>query len=807
MDRPAAFRAAMKALPSPGRGPRPRIFRGAGSDAPQPAPQTGPGSGDSPAVTRIDLVGPGPGAELIAHLDAVLDGLTDPPGPLGPEPLRPFDAERLLRLFDAMAGSRWLDVAARRMRALGVGHYAVGSAGHEMNAAVALALRHTDPALVHYRSGAFYLARSAQQRRTNTLSSGVGRGILDIALGLVASSSEPIAGGRHKVFGHPGLAVVPQTSAHAGHLPRAVGIAWSLGRQERLPERLRVDLTWPDDALTVVSFGDGAANHSTAAGAVNAVCWTAYRKVPLPLLMVCEDDATGPSTRTPPGWVAAQFSKRPGLHYVHDDGTDPLVSLRVADEAARHARENQVPVLLHLGCVRLDGPTAPTVPTSPATPTVRVTPADLGRDPLAATMRALVTAGVLDAGAVRQRWVSIRDEVSACVEEALRAPLLEDASQVVAPLAPRRPDDVGRRAFGAPSDAERTRVFGRQLPETEGGLTLAQSLNRTLLDAGALRPALLVLGEDVARSGGAHGVTQGLQRRLGTSRVVDTLPDEQTVLGMALGAGVSGLLPVPEIQHLAFLSTTGDQLRGEAASLQFFSQGAYRNPLVLRVPGLAYHVGPEGHLRDDNAIGVLRDVPGLVIACPAHPSDAPALVRTCLAAAETDGTVSVLLEPVALYHEQDMIVPGDGAWLAPYAPPPLWELQHIPIGRAATWGNGKDLTIATFGNGLRLSLRVAARLVRDGIGVRVVDLRWLSPLPVTDVVREAKATGRVLVVDETRRSGSISEALVTGLLESGFTGRLARLAADDTYLPLGAAVAHVLVSEEDIEEAARALTS
>jgi 2-oxoisovalerate dehydrogenase E1 component len=753
-------------------------------------------------VRPIALTGSGPGQELIGHLEAVLAGL-DQRRPLASS--RPdIDelGEHLLRLFDAQAGSRWLDVAARRMRAQGVGHYTIGSAGHEVNAAVALALRVDDPALLHYRSGAFYLARSAQPRRTGALASGVGRGLLDVALGLTASAGEPIAGGRHKVFGHPELAVIPQTSTIASHLPRALGIAWSLGRQQRLPERLRAPLRWPDDAVVVASFGDASANHSTAAGAINAACWTAYQQVPLPLLLVCEDNGLGISTRTPRGWVAAAFEHRQGLEYRYDDGTDPAASLHIAAEAAATAREQALPVLLHLRCVRIGGHAGSDIESS-YRPGGEIS-ADLDRDPLAATVATLVDRGVLSAAEVGSRWLSIRDEVAACVEEAMRCPGLSDVEQVMAPLAPRRPAEVSRRVADVAPERERVRVFGR-LPETEAPLTLAQAINRTLQDAGAHTPGLLVLGQDVARKGGVYGVTRGLQRKLGASRVIDTLLDEQTVLGMALGAGISGLLPVPEIQYLAYLHNAEDQLRGEASSLQFFSQGAYRNPVVIRVPGLAYQKGFSGHFHNDNSIAVLRDIPGLVVACPAHPSDAPAILRTCLAAAQADGTVSVVIEPIALYHERDMLAPGDGAWLASYAPPAVWEMAHVPIGRAATWGAGTDLTIATFGNGLRMSMRVADRLAAAGVGVRVVDLRWLAPLPVQDVLREARATGRCLIVDETRRTGGVAEGLVTELMEAGFQGRLGRIAADDSFVPLGQAAELVLISEADIEDAARTL--
>ncbi|HYY10125.1 MAG TPA: thiamine pyrophosphate-dependent enzyme, partial [Kineosporiaceae bacterium] len=500
-------------------------------------------------VAGVRLDGRGPGEELVAHLQPVLAHLA--PAHAGspeeveavpPAPLAADGAAELLALFDAQAASRWLDVAARRMRAADQGFYTIGSAGHEANAAVGLVTRPTDPALLHYRSGGFYLARSTRAGRPPL------HGVLDVALGLAAASDEPIAGGRHKVFGHPDLAVIPQTSTIASHLPRAVGIGWTLGRQARVPTRLRLPLRWPDDALVVASFGDASANHSTATGAVNAACWSARQGLGMPLLLVCEDNGIGISVPTPPGWVAAMYAGRSGLEYRHDDGRDPVATLEAAREAADFAREHRIPVLLHLSCVRIGGHAGSDVESGYRT--ASDVAADLARDPIATTMCALVARGVLTATEVGARWVAARDLVAAAVQDAVRHPTLRTAEEVTAPLAPRTPAAVARRASAAAADDERRRVHGAQLPEDEGPLTLAQSINRTLADAAAAEPGLVVLGEDVGRKGGVYGVTRGLQRRLGASRVVDTLLDEQTVLGLALGAGVSGLLPVPEIQYL-----------------------------------------------------------------------------------------------------------------------------------------------------------------------------------------------------------------------------------------------------------------
>jgi 2-oxoisovalerate dehydrogenase E1 component len=375
----------------------------------------------------------------------------------------------------------------------------------------------------------------------------------------------------------------------------------------------------------------------------------------------------------------------------------------------------------------------------------------------------------------------------------------------MAPIARSTPPEVARLAGEAATVERRSRLFGDRLPEQEAPLTLAQSINRALLDVLAAQPSALVFGEDVAVKGGVYGVTRGLMRKAGSARVFDTLLDEQTILGLALGAGVSGLLPIPEIQYLAYLHNAEDQVRGEAATLQFFSNGQYRNPMVVRIAGYGYQKGFGGHFHNDDAIGVLRDIPGLVIASPGRPDDAAAMLRTCAAAAQVDGAVCAFLEPIALYHTRDLHEEGDDGWTARYAAPEDWADVHVPLGRARTHGDGADLTVVTWANGLYMTLRVAARLEAEGIGCRVVDLRWLAPLPLDDVLREAEATGRVLVVDETRRSGGVSEGVLAGLVDAGFDGPMARVTSADSFIPLGDAALHVLVSEADIENAARML--
>ncbi|MGH3357911.1 MAG: transketolase C-terminal domain-containing protein, partial [Nocardioidaceae bacterium] len=230
----------------------------------------------------------------------------------------------------------------------------------------------------------------------------------------------------------------------------------------------------------------------------------------------------------------------------------------------------------------------------------------------------------------------------------------------------------------------------------------------------------------------------------------------------------------------------------------------YRNPMVVRVAGYGYQKGFGGHFHNDNSVAAIRDIPGVVIASPARPDDAAAMLHTCAAAAKEAGVVCVFLEPIALYHTRNLHDAGDGAWLAAY-PDFSDPSAHVPIGAARTHGEGTDLTMITFGNGLPMSLRAVRSLHALGVSAQVLDLRWLAPLPRADVLAAARATGRVLVVDETRRSGGVSEAVVTALVDDGFDGPIARVASEDSFIPLGDAAHHVLLDQRAIIDAAVAL--
>ncbi|HEX5694532.1 MAG TPA: transketolase C-terminal domain-containing protein, partial [Arenimonas sp.] len=380
-----------------------------------------------------------------------------------------------------------------------------------------------------------------------------------------------------------------------------------------------------------------------------------------------------------------------------------------------------------------------------------------------------------------------------------------DLAEVMRPLAPYTPDKVAAEAARSDYAERRLAVFGSEakLPENQPPKHLAIQINQALHDLFCKYPEALLFGEDVAQKGGVYTVTKGLQKAFGSRRVFNTLLDETMILGMAQGFANMGMLPIPEIQYLAYFHNACDQIRGEAASLQFFSNNQYANPMVVRIAGLGYQRGFGGHFHNDNSITALRDIPGLVVGCPSRGDDAATMLRTLTALAKVDGRVSVLLEPIALYMTKDLYEAGDGLWLTAYPAPG----EAMTLGEGRVYGEGDDLVVFTYGNGVPMSLRAARTIeAKHGWKVRVVDLRWLVPLNEGFIREQAKDARRILIVDEGRYSAGVGEGVITAVVEGGYGARpFRRVVGIDTYTPLAGAAFLVIPGEEDIVAAADSL--
>lgn len=685
-----------------------------------------------------------------------------------------------VRIFESQILSRQLDRASRSLQKQGEGFYTIGSSGHEGNAAIATALRLTDMAFLHYRDAAFYIERSKQLPGTTPL--------WDMLLSFTAGAEDPIAQGRHKVLGSKELFIPPQTSTIASHLPKAVGAAYSIGLNRKLGQE---HPTLPKDAIIACSFGDASINHSTALGAINTASWTAYQGIPMPLLFICEDNNIGISTATPDGWVKARYGDHAGLKYFECDGLNIFDTFRAACAAQDFVRKYRKPALLHFNCVRLYGHAGADMQI--AYMSKEKIEAMEANDPLLHSAALLLREGVLKAEQIRDLYNSAEERIHAAIPHIIKRPKLRTAEEVMASIVP--PKAKNPAPLNKITEKNKKAHFDRDYDGLKEPAHMAKLINYALHDLMLEQDNIVLAGEDIGPKGGVYNVTAKLHQKFGAHRVINTLLDEQSILGLAIGMAHNDILPIPEIQFLAYLHNAEDQLRGEAATLSFFSNGQYTNPMVVRIAGLAYQRGFGGHFHNDNSFNVLRDIPGVIVACPSNGLDAVSMLKESVRLAREEQRIVVFLEPIALYMTRDLHKEKDGGWSFAYT-----DAKPIGFGEIGQYGKGTELAILTYGNGYYYSRQAAEALEKKHkIKLRVIDIRWLCPLPKEEILNSVKGCKNILIVDECRETGSASEELITLLKD---TPNTARHSAADSFIPLGRAYASTLPSKDSITQAA-----
>jgi 2-oxoisovalerate dehydrogenase E1 component len=712
----------------------------------------------------------------------------------------------VIDLFETQVISRHLDLQSRVMQKKGQSFYTIGSSGHEGNAAYAKAFRATDMAFLHYRSGAFVIQRSKQVPGQTP--------IYDMLLSFAASKDDPISGGRHKVLGSKALNIPPQTSTIASHLPKAMGTAFSIP----LAKRLKLIAELPNDSLIVCNFGDASSNHSTTQGAINSTAWASYQSIPMPIVFVCEDNGIGISTSTPTGWIAANYQHRAGIEYLYCDGLNLLDTYQKAKQAEHLARKRGKPVFLHMRTVRILGHAGSDAEF--VYRKIKDIESTEFQDPLLHSARILLENNILDKESIIKIYQDVEHQIACVAEQVATKAKLETAGEIISSILPpvlsKEKSDLH---FNLVAEDKRKNLFNHEKHNLNKKQHLAKLLNWALMDLMAENENMVMCGEDIAKKGGVYNVTAKLSERFGKNRVINTLLDEQSILGLAIGMAHNGFLPIPEIQFLAYVHNAEDQIRGEAATLPFFSDGQFTNPMVIRIAGLAYQKGFGGHFHNDNSFAVFRDIPGLILACPSNGADAVDMMRTSVKLAREQQRVVVFLEPIALYMTKDLHENGDGLWTFEYVTP----ANELAVNSFNTendtendatelqiscYGQGKDLCIISYGNGYYLARQAEKILQAQGIECRVIDLRWLAPLDEKGLIEQAHQCHKVLIVDECRQTGSISEALVTLLVEAQVSDQhqeISRITADDSFIPLGTAAYHVLPSTQAIVDKATSM--
>ena len=298
-------------------------------------------------------------------------------------------------------------------------------------------------------------------------------------------------------------------------------------------------------------------------------------------------------------------------------------------------------------------------------------------------------------------------------------------------------------------------------------------------------PSVHVFGEDVAL-GGPFGVTQGIAEELGAHRVVNTPISEGTVMGVAIGAALSGLRPVVEIMFVDFITLAMDQLVNHAAKLHYMSGGQLKVPLTVRV-----QCGVQGNMGAHHSQSLeswFLHVPGLKVVMPSNPADAESLMRDAI----RDDNPVLFIEHRALYFSRAE-TPEGGSGLA--------------MEKAAVLREGSDVTVAALSRMVGPALAAAGALEEEGISVEVVDLRSLVPLDVDTLVESVRKTTRLIVVHEAVEQGGVGAEVAARVQERALyylDSPILRVAAPNAPVPCAPPLESAFVPDQErISEAVR----
>ena len=319
-------------------------------------------------------------------------------------------------------------------------------------------------------------------------------------------------------------------------------------------------------------------------------------------------------------------------------------------------------------------------------------------------------------------------------------------------------------------------------------ITYLQAIQEALREEMRRDPTVFVLGEDVGLHGGAFGVTKGLLDEFGPRRVRNTPICENTIVGTALGAAMTGLRPVAEIMFADFSALAFDQIVNQVAKVRYMFGGQCKAPMVIRMPqgGLSWKSAAAQHSQSVEAWYV--HTPGLVVVLPSTPYDAKGLLK----AAIRDDNPVIYLEHKALYSLKGE-VPD--------------EEYVVPLGQADVKRPGRDVTVVASGYMVHFALEAADTLAREGIEIEVVDPRTLKPLDEETMYASVRKTNRAVVVQEACKTAGVAAEWGMLIYENCFDwldGPVVRVAGQDVPIPYANSLeSHVWPGPDDIVRAVR----
>jgi 2-oxoisovalerate dehydrogenase E1 component len=586
---------------------------------------------------------------------------------------------------------------------------------------------------------------------------GLGVSPTEVLLQAVGSADDPASGGRQMPahWGDRERHVVTQSSPTGSQCIPAVGCA-EAGRY--IVRRPQLGLPAHGDEVTYVSLGEGATSEGEFWESLNTAC-TEH----LPVLYVVADNGYAisvPSSEQSPAPVNELVRGFAGLQVRSIDGTDYFAVRRTARKVVSHVRAGVGPALIHATVTRPYSHSAADTQSKYRLP--QEMEWEVTHDPIDSFERTLVEGGVI----TPDEADAIRDEARQIVADAARAALAGRRPDVGSVLdnVVALPDipDPGEAATG---------------PDGDNVVAMGEAIRRALHEVMEADERVRVFGEDVADAreaimadvegkGGVFGTTHGLQRSFGRARCYNTPLSEANIVGRAVGQGVRGLRPAPEVQFFDYIWPAMQQVRSEAATIRWRSNGAFTCPMVLRVPIGGYLQGGSiWHSQCGESI--FAHIPGLLIAFPSRTSDAAGLLRAAFRCED----------PVLFLEHKHLL-------RQPYTRDPFPDPGYVvPFGRGRYVRRGTDLTIVSWGATVERSRLAAERLAEeDGTQVEIVDLRTLVPWDQEMVGESVAKTARLLVVHE-------------DVVRGGFGGEIAAWVADQAFWQLDAPIGRVGAQE------------
>ncbi|HEX5947159.1 MAG TPA: thiamine pyrophosphate-dependent enzyme [Acidimicrobiales bacterium] len=586
---------------------------------------------------------------------------------------------------------------------------------------------------------------------------GLGVSPTDVLRQAVGSADDPASGGRQMPahWGDPARNIVTQSSPTGSQCIPAVGCA-EAGRY--IVRRPGLGLPAHGDEITYVSLGEGATSEGEFWESLNTAC-TEH----LPVLYIVADNGYAisvPASEQSPAPINELVQGFAGLQVWSIDGTDYATVRETAKKVVSHVRAGVGPALVHARVTRPYSHSA--ADTQSKYRLAQEMEWEASHDPIDALERTMIEAGVVseeEAAAIR---AEARETVAAAAKEALAGarPRVDSVLDNVVAL----PDipDPGEVATG---------------PEGDDVVALGEAIRRALHESMAADERIRVFGEDVADAreailadvegkGGVFGTTHGLQRDFGRARCYNTPLAEANIIGRAVGQAVRGLRPAPEIQFFDYIWPAMQQIRSEAATIRWRSNGAFTCPTVMRVPIGGYLQG--GSIwHSQSGESIFAHIPGLLVAFPSRASDAAGLLRAAFRCED----------PVLFLEHKHLL-------RQPYTRDPYPGDDYVvPFGRGRYVTRGADLTIVTWGATVERSRLAAAQLAEtDGASIEVVDLRTLVPWDQEMVAESVAKTSRLLVVHE-------------DVVRGGFGGEIAAWAAEQSFWQLDAPIGRVGAQE------------